>query len=232
MSQASTVARLAARELWMTFRLLILLIVSVGAGAVVGLLPAPLPETMTRLAAGLAIAVMVAAAVAAWSLAAERVSSRAGWLVTRSVARSTYLIGWYVALVLVPLIGIVAGLGLGWLAVPSGTTAVEPAEYLAVAAAVLAGLGAAVAVGMLVGVVLPPRGAMLLTVVACTAAAGAAIGLPQAARWLPGGGLVLLSRVSGAEAVTAEALRAAGISLALAAVVLVAARLALERIDL
>ncbi len=32
MSQASTVARLATRELWMTFRLLLVLIVSVGAG--------------------------------------------------------------------------------------------------------------------------------------------------------------------------------------------------------
>jgi hypothetical protein len=231
-SQATTVARLAARELWMTFRLLLLLIVSVGAGAVVGLLPAPLPTTMARLAAGLTIAIIVAAAVAAWSIAEERVSGRAGWLVTRSVARSTYLVGWYVALVLVPLIGILAGVGLGWLAIPPGSAAVDPAEYLAVSAAILAGLGAAVAAGLFVGALLRPSGAMLLTVLACAGVAGAAIGLPEAAPWLPGGGVVLLSRVSRAEHVTAEALRAAGIGLALAAVVLVVARVALERTDL
>jgi hypothetical protein len=231
-SQAGTVAWLATRELWMTFRLLLLLIVSVGAGAVVGLLPAPLPQTMPRLAAGLAIAITVAAAVAAWSLAEERVSGRAGWLVTRSVARSTYLIGWYVALLLVPLIGIATGIGLGWLAVPTGSTAVAPGEYLAVAAAVLAALAAAVGAGLLFGALLRPRVAMLAVIVVCAAFAGAAIGLPQAAPWVPGSGLVLLSRVSGAEPVTADALRAAGIGLALAAVVLAGARLALERTDL
>ena len=129
----------------MTFRLLLVLIVSVGAGAVIGLLPARLPETMTRLAAGLGLAIAVAAAVAAWSLAEERVSGRAGWLVTRSVARSTYLAGWYFALVLVPAIGLAVGALLGWLAIPGGAATVPPGEYLAVILAVATTLGAAVA---------------------------------------------------------------------------------------
>ena len=233
MSQATTVAWLATRELWMTFRLLLLLIVSVGAGAVVGLLPAPLPVTMTRLAAGLAVAITLAAAVAAWSIAEERVSGRAGWLATRSVARSTFLVGWYVALMLVPLVGIGIAIGLGWLAVPPGSAAVVLDEYLAVAAAVVAALGAAVASGFLFGALLRPRLAMLLTLIVCAAVAAAVIGLPEVAPRLPaGGGLVLLSRVAALEPVTAEALRAAGIALALAAVVLAGARFALERSDL
>ena len=218
MSQATTVARLATRELWMTFRLLLVLIVSVGAGAVVGLLPARLPETMARLAA--------------WSLAEERVSGRAGWLVTRSVARSTYLAGWYFALVLVPAIGLAAGALLGWLAIPSGAVAVAPLEYLSVFLAVATTLGATVALGLLAGALLRPPAAMVVTLVICAGAAAGAILAQEPAAWLPGGSLLLLARVAGSDPVTADALRAAGIGLALTAVVLVASRIALERTDL
>jgi len=232
MSQATTVARLATRELWMTFRLLLVLIVSVGAGAVVGLLPARLPETMARLAAGLGLAIAVAAAVAAWSLAEERVSGRAGWLVTRSVARSTYLAGWYFALVLVPAIGLAAGALLGWLAIPAGAVTVPPAEYLSVFLAVATTLGATVALGLLAGALVRPRAAMVVTLVVCGAAAAGAILAQELAAWLPGGSLLLLARVAGSDSVMADALRAAGIGLALTAVVLVACRVALERTDL
>ena len=232
MSQATTVARLATRELWMTFRLLLVLIVSVGAGAVVGLLPARLPETMGRLAAGLGLAIAVAAAVAAWSLAEERVSGRAGWLVTRSVARSTFLAGWYFALVLVPAIGLAAGALLGWLAIPGGAVTVAPLEYLSVILAVATTLGAAVALGLLAGALLRPRAAMIVTLVICAAAAAGAIVAQEPAAWLPGGSLLLLARVAGSDPVMADALRAAGIGLALTAVVLVACRIALERTDL
>jgi len=231
-SQATTVARLATRELWMTFRLLLVLIVSVGAGAVVGLLPARLPETMARLAAGLGLAIAVAAAVAAWSLAEERVSGRAGWLVTRSVARSTYLAGWYFALVLVPAIGLAAGALLGWLAIPGGAVTVAALEYLSVFLAVATTLGATVALGLLAGALLRPPAAMIVTLVICAGAAAGAILAQEPAAWLPGGPLLLLARVAGSDPVTADALRAAGIGLALTAAVLVACRIALERTDL
>ena len=232
MSQASTVARLATRELWMTFRLLLVLIVSVGAGAVIGLLPARLPETMARLAAGLGLAIAVAAAVAAWSLAEERVSGRAGWLVTRSVPRSTYLAGWYVALVLVPAIGLAVGALLGWLAIPAGATSAPLDEYLAVILAVATTLAAAVAVGLLAGAIVRPRAAMFVTLLACAGAAAITVVAQDPATWLPGGALLLLARVAGSDPVTADALRVAGIGLALTAFVLVASRLALERTDL
>jgi hypothetical protein len=231
-SQATTVARLATRELWMTFRLLLVLIVSVGAGAVVGLLPARLPETMARLSAGLGLAIAVAAAVAAWSFAEERSSGRAGWLVTRSVARSTYLAGWYFALVLVPAIGLAAGALLGWLAIPTSAVTVAPLEYVSVFLAVATTLGATVALGLLAGALVRPRAAMIVTLVVCAAAAAGAILAQEPATWLPGGSLLLLARVAGPDSVMADALRAAGIGLALTAVVLVACRVALERSDL
>jgi hypothetical protein len=230
-SQAVTVARLATRELWMTFRLLLVLIVAVGAGAVVGLLPAPPVETMARLAAGLGVAITVAAAIAAWSLAEERVSGRAGWLITRSVARGTYLAGWFTALVLVAAVGIIAGAVLGWLSV-SSTASVNAGDYVVVIVAVAATLLVAVAAGLLAGALLRPRAAMVAIVSACAAAAAAAVLAPDVAQWLPGGALVLLGDVAGPEPIVADALRAAGISLALAAVVLAICRVAFERADL
>lgn len=232
MSQASTVATLATRELWMTFRLLLVLLVSVGAGAVVGLVPAPLPQTMTRLAAGLGLAIVVAAAVAAWSLSEERLSGRAAWLVTRTVGRGTYLFGWYGALVGMATAGLAVGCILGWLAIPQGSSVVGAAEYGAAAGAVAAALALAIAAGLLVGAFLRPRGAMIFTVAACAVAALAVLLLPEAAPWLPGGALVLMARAAEPEPVLADALRAAGIGLALAAALLVVCRIAFERSDL
>lgn len=232
MSQPITVARLATRELWMTFRLLLVLLVSVGAGAVVGLLPAPLPETMARLAAGLGLAIVVAAAVAAWSLAEERLSGRAGWLVTRSVSRATYLVGWYAALLLVAVVGLAAGAGLGWLAIPHGSDAVEAAEYVAAVLAVGAAIAPALALGLLAGALLRPRAAMIVTVAACVVVGIAALLVADAAAWLPSGALVLLASASEPGSVVADALRTAGIGLALTAAVLVACRVVLERADL
>jgi hypothetical protein len=230
-SQAVTVARLATRELFMTFRLLLLLLVSAGAGAVAGLMPAPFGVT-TRLAAGFGLAIVVAAAVAAWSFAEERSSGRTGWLVTRSVARATYLFGWYGALLLVAVGGLAAGALLGWLSIPSGSLAIDASEYVAAIAGVVATDGLALAVGLLAGALLRPRGALILTIGLCAAAAALVILVPGMAAWLPGGALVALARAGEAAPVAYEALLAAGIGLVLAAAVLVGCRLALERTDL
>ena len=232
MSQAGTVARLAARELWMTFRLLLVLIVSVGAGVVVSVLPAPVIEAMSRLAAGLGVAIIVAAAVAAWSIAEERYAGRAGWLVTRSVSRPTYLAGWYVAVLLIAVAGLASGALLGWLAIPAGSAAIDGVEYVAVVAAVAATLTAAIAAGLLAGALLRPPGAMALAIVVCAAAGALALFAPIDAAWLPGGALMLLPRAAGSEAILDEAIRAAGLGLATAAALLVACRLAFERSDL
>jgi len=230
-SHGTAVARLATRELWMTFRLLLMLIFAVGAGVVVSVLPAPLPEAMTRLALGLGLAVAVAAAVAAWSIAEGRQAGHAGWLVTRSVARSTYLFGWYVALLAGAVIGLAAGALLGWLAIPAPSAAIDAVEYASVMAAVAATLAAASAAGLLAGTLLRPRAALLLIVVACGAAAAAVIVLADVA-WLPGGALALLPAAAQSVPVIDDALRAAGLGLALAAVLLVASRVAFELADL
>ncbi|HET8776395.1 MAG TPA: hypothetical protein VFN76_01930, partial [Candidatus Limnocylindria bacterium] len=92
-------ARLAWRELWITFRMLIVLAAFVAVGALVVLVPASPAEMLERAAIGLGVATVVASAITAWSVANERVSGRTGWLVTRSVSRATYVLGWFGALV-------------------------------------------------------------------------------------------------------------------------------------
>jgi hypothetical protein len=98
--------------------------------------------------------------------------------------------------------------------------------------AVATTLCAAVALGLLAGALVRPRAAMIVTLVICAGAAAGAILAQEPAAWLPAGSLLLLARVAGSDSVMADALRAAGIGLALTAVVLVACRVALERTDL
>jgi hypothetical protein len=231
-SRPIIVARLATRELWMTFRLLLVLLAFVSAGSVVGVLPAPLAETMGRLAAGLGVAIALTASVAAWTLADERLSGRTGWLVTHWVARATYLVGWYGALALIAAVGLAAGALLGWLAIPASAASVDAGEYLAAIAAVGATLAVAIAVGVLAGALLRPPAATLATVGLCAVVALVAIVQPDATTWLPGGALVLLAGAAESASVAAEALRAAGIGLAIAAAMLGACRIALELTDL
>ena len=232
MSQTGTVAWLALRELWMTFRLLVVLVVHVGAGAVVGLLPAPASVALERLAVGLALAAVVTAAIAAWSMADERLHGRAGWLVTRSVARGTYLAGWFAAFALVAAVGAAAAGVLGWLAIGGSTSGTDPTAFPAVIAAAAVTSAAAAALGLLWGSLLRPLAATFGALATCGAIGAAAWLGAASAAWLPGGAHLLLARMTGPESVLPDALRAAGIGLALSSVLLVAARAALERTDL
>ena len=231
MSQSATVAWLALRELWMSFRLLVVLVAHVVGGAVVGLLPAAPSESLDRLAAGLGVATVITAATTAWTMADERLAGRAAWLVTRAVSRGTYLAGWFSAVALVASAGVAAAGVLGWLAIGGGLR-VDPLAFVATMVGVTATTAVAVALGLLCGSLLRARAAVLVAVAASLVAGGVAWGAAADAPWLPGGAHVLLSGMAVRETVLPDALRAAGIGLALSAALLVAARVALERADL
>jgi ABC-type transport system involved in multi-copper enzyme maturation permease subunit len=227
-NQAGVVARLAVRELWISFRLLALLAAYVGVGAIVALLPAPAPTMFGRLAIGLGIAIVVGAAVAADALGTERALGRAAWLVTRSISRSTLLIGWFVALAAVSLVGIGATAILAWLAVATPLPPAAAAGYVTVMTGVAATGLAGLAVGLLLGSILRPR-----------PAAGAAVGavgilLGSGALLLPGGVLPVdaLAEFVSLDRPVGIGLRGAGIGLAATAAGLAAARVALGRVDL
>ena len=232
MSQAGVVTRLAVRELWITFRLMLLLVAFVGAGAAVALLPAALPVTMQRLAIGLGAATALVAVTAAWSLADERRQGRAGWLVARSVSRGTLLGGWFVAVSSVALAGLAAAAVLGWLAASGVSLRLDPAAFAALMAAAGATVVAAAALGLLAGATFRPMLAVLVAVLGCGAALAAAWLLPQAGGLVPGSAFLELAALTEGPIVIADAWRAAGAALIAAGILLVLGRLALSRAEL
>jgi hypothetical protein len=230
---AGVVSWLAIRELWMSFRLFVVLIVTVLAGAVVALLPAPLPVAMERLAIGLGVAAVVGGAVAAWSLATERRRGRTGWLIARAVPRASYLSGWFVALGMVVVIGQVIASSLGWLAAANVAIGLDTAAFGAVALATLAGSVAALSLGTLAGVLWPRVVAAALVVVVGIALAGIAVaGLVPAGLLPVAGAFVALADYREGDSALGPALVAGGIALVTAGVLLALARLALERVEL
>ncbi len=226
------VTRLAVRELWISFRLLAVLVSFVGVGATVALLPAPLPTMMPRLAAGLGLATVVVAAITAWSIAEERRSGRAGWLVARSVSRGTVLGGWFGAMAGPAVIGLACAGALGWLAASSVTLRLAPVAYVAPLTAVAATALGAVAMGLLAGVLLPALAGVSVVVSVGLALGLAAWAAPEAMALLPGGAFVALGSLTEAVQGAGGAWRASGIALVAAGALLGLARLAIGRAEL
>lgn len=232
MSQAGVVTWLAVRELWITFRLVLLLVAFVGAGVAVALLPAPLPDTMRRLAVGLGAAMLLVTATAAWSLAAERRQGRAGWLVARSVSRGTLLGGWFAALSSVALVGLAASAVLGWLAASGVSLRLDPGAFAVLLGAVASTVLAAVALGLLAGSVAGPAPAAAAAILGCCAAMTAAWLLPEAGGLVPGSAFLELAALTEGPPSVADAWRSAGGALLAAGVLLALARVALGRAEL
>jgi ABC-type transport system involved in multi-copper enzyme maturation permease subunit len=231
-SQARVVTWLAVRELWITFRLVIVLLALVVVGAIVALMPAPLPLTMQRLAIGMGAASLVVAAAAAWSVAEERQQGRAGWLVTRSVPRRTLLGGWFVALSAIALAGTIATGILGWLAASGVSLRLDPAAYAVRFGAVAATVVAVVALGVLAGTLGRPRVAALLALFVAAGIGLVAWLVPAAPDVMPGAAYVELAALVEGTSSDVVAWQSAGIALVAAAALLWLARLTLERADL
>jgi hypothetical protein len=227
-NQTGVVAWLAVRELWISFRLLALLTAYVGVGAVVALLPGPEPSALERLAIGLAAATIVGSGIAAGSLGTERALGRAGWLVTRSITRGTLLIGWFIALAGISLVGLAAAASLGWLAASTVAAPSELGPFATVVVGVAATGLAAVAVGLLLGSLLGPRRAIVAAII-LGVAVGAAAYVLLPATIVP---LSALAELQALERPVAAGVQGAGVGLAVTAVALVLARLALGRADL
>lgn len=232
MTQAIVMARLALRELWISFRLFGVLAGFVAVAALVALLPAALPATLERLALGLGAATCLTAGVAAWSMAEERQTGRAGWLVTRSLPRGTLLVGWFVAIAGTGLASLAAAGILGWLAASNVAVRLAPAGYLSALAGVGAALMAAIALGLLAGTVLRVVPAALIAVVLLGAAIAVAWSMANDPSIIPGGAYAVLASLEEPGTAIGSGLRAAGIGLAVTAAALVAGRLLLERAEL
>jgi ABC-type transport system involved in multi-copper enzyme maturation permease subunit len=230
---------LALRELWITFRLMPILVLPVVAGFVEALVPPELAGLSAVGGAGfwfatsLAAAVSIIAALAAWSLASERNGGTAAWMVVRTVPRSTVLMSWFVASAILLTIGIGLG-GMGaWLTVlERAETTPDAIPFVAAVGAALSTGLAALALGLLVGTVLGRRSAALVSGLACGALLGLAVAGPLAHAPLPTAGLGLLASLDNAARPVSDAFRAAGSALAAAAALLVLAAALMERSDL
>lgn len=234
MSQAETIARLAVRELWMSFRLLGILAAYVVAGMSVAILPAaPLAVSADRLAVALAAAAAGAAAIGAWTVASERTDGRAAWLVTRSVPRGTVLSGWFGALAGTAAVGHVVAVAVGWVVALGVAADPDPAGYLVAVASMLAGTLVLIAIGVVGGILLSPPPAAILTATVAAALMLVALTGVLPASLVPGAGsFAVLAGYGEAGATIAPGLVAAGVSLAAAAALLVTARFLVERADL
>jgi ABC-type transport system involved in multi-copper enzyme maturation permease subunit len=227
-SQTGVVTRLALRELWISFRLLFLLAAYVAAGAVVALLPASLSTILFRLAIGVAAAMVVGAAIAGWSLSRERALGRAAWLATHSIPRATILVGWFAALTLVSVVGIIAAGVLGWLAASAPGARLDPFAFGLTFAAIGCGAIGLLALGLLVGTLLrPPPAAIVAAAIGVALGATAWVALPRIA--MPIEALAQLAQLASPVSV---AIQGAGAGLAAAALLLFLARVAIDRVDL
>lgn len=228
MTQAVLVSRLAMRELWISFRLLLILAAYALPGVVVALVPAPLPTALAWLAVGLAAAGTAGAAVASWSLSRERALGRAAWLATRAIPRATILIGWFVTLAAISAVGVLGAGMLGWLAMSPTGARVDLPTFVAVLSSVAAGSLALVALGLTLGAALPPPAATLLT-------GGISLTLLVLA-WVAMPGFDAptesVARLPQLAAPISVAVRGAGACLAATAILLLVARVAWERVDL
>ena len=228
MSQTGVVTRLALRELWISFRLLLLLAAYVGAGAAVALLPASPSTVLARLAIGVAAAMVVGTAIAGWSLSRERALGRAAWLATHSIPRATILVGWFVALTLVSILGIAAAGVMGWLAASAPGARLDALAFGLTFAAISCGAIGLLALGLLIGTLLRPSAAAVGAAFAGMSLAGAAwVADPRVASPLE-----LLTQLPQLPNPISVALQGAGAGLAVAGLLLILARVVLDRVDL
>ena len=245
MSRFLAVMGLALRELWISYRLLlvvgVLLLAALPTALLGGLLPGtddPLAAADQRIqlfAIGLACSLALAAGVAAGTVSAERQRGTAGWLVTRAVPRGTIVTGWFAAFAVVLVIGIGPSAGLVWLSLGQLVEVVDPGAFVASVVAAL-GVGlAAVALGLLLGSMFGTRSAMLASglLTAAVLLPATAIAAPfLVSAPSPGTPFAILADLADAVRPIAESARAGGVALAASAAMLVLASAVMARADL
>jgi hypothetical protein len=234
----ATLAGLALRELWISFRLLALLAAFLLAVLPVALVPYVAPqlaatpfERLGWYAEALAIAVALSAAIAAFTLSGELRRGTFAWLAFR-VPRSGLLLAWFMAFAGLLALGLavsasVAGISLG-VAIGSEGAGLFAAASGGVAAAGMAALGLALLTATFLRPLVAAAVAGLLVGGALLAGALGPLGWAP----LPTAGLALLARTTIAARPYADALSSSGIALLVAAAALLLAAARLERTDL
>jgi hypothetical protein len=228
-----TLTRMAVRELWISFRLLLLLSLPLTAGLLAILLSSDADLAQLVLAGSMAGAGTLTAGVAAAAWAVERRRGTAGWLSLRAVPRASILVAWFAGLALPLTVGIAAGGLLGWVA--TGAAPSPPLDATSYAALVAAGAAAALqalAIGMLLGSFVGPIGAAVLAMLASGALLSSGLVLAPEPPVVPTAGLGLIAQATDLVRPLADGLQALGLGLTMTGLVLGTALLVFERVDL
>jgi hypothetical protein len=230
--RTTTVTWLALRELWISFRLLLLL-GAVLAGGIAGALLPELALDPSLLAIGLAAASVLLAGMSARTMARERGRGMMAWLAVRGVPRSVMVIAWLGAFAFPIVLG-GAGAGvLGWLSsAVQLPPPIDPLSYGAIAASAVAGVVVVVTLGFVLGAILRPVPAALLAILLAAAIAAPGLLALSNPPWLPTAGFGLLVNLSALERPLADGLRTLGLAVAAIAVLIVLAGVFLEATDL
>ncbi len=244
MRRFGTVTGLALRELWISYRLLLAVGVLILAGlpsvmlphTTPALAPTPLESPLQWFAIGLALALAAVGGMAAAALSVERRRGSAGWLVIRAVPRPVILLGWFAAFVLLLALGIAPAATLVWLTVAAPASDVGDAwPFVAPVIGAWAAGAAAVAIGLLCGALLKPwpAGLVTLLVTGGVLLVSVLVGVPALSEApAPAAGLAILGDLPNQARPVADALRASGSALVVAAAALILAIAALGRADL
>ena len=223
---------LALRELWISYRLLALVAVTLAGGIATAVRPDAWRDPVT-LAWGLAAGGVVVSAIAAAGLAMERRQGRVGWLALRAIPRASVLLAWMGALAIPVLVGSTAGLLLAWLVFSNGSLpTVDGISFAALGAAAGMTTLEALAIGLLVGSVARPAPAAVLAAVLSGAALAAGLLLPVDPGYLPTAGLGLLAQAGSLARPLSAGLQALGLGIAATGLLLAAAAATLARVDL
>lgn len=239
MSRLLALVGLAVHELWISYRLLLLLTLPLLGGLAVGAIPAELAglravDGAARwYAISLCASVGIGAAVVSGTLAAERRSGTIAWLVVRAVPRSSVQVAWFIVVGWVMVLGIALGAAAAWFTATERLSEIPDVAPLvaattASAAAALMVLAAAMVVGALP---LAPAAATALSLIVSVGILAATVLAPLTAP-MPTGGLGLLADLSQSSRPIADALQSTGTALVGVAILLVVAIITLDRVDL
>ena len=240
MSRLPALVGLALHELWISYRLLLLLMLPLLGGLAVGLVPPGLASVRAVDGAAwwfgvsLCASVPLAAALAAGTVAIERHRGTIAWMAVRAVPRSAVLFSWFLAIALVLVVGIGLGAVSAWLVAIGSLPEAPDAGPFAAAVAAATGAALGVLAVALVLSVLPlpsPIASVLAALLGAGLLAAALLG-PLGGVPLPLAGMGLLADLGAAARPIGDALRSTGTALAATAVLLVVAALVLERQDL
>ena len=240
-------ARLTLREVWISYRLLVFVALLGGAGLVVPLVAlwaprflerggaAPPPSTtvaLTWYGYSIAVAAVLLAASAARTLARDRLRGTAAWVLAAPVPRGAFYLGWLVAFATVAVVGMVISGVTAWLTLGSFGGAPDPVMFAAASLAALAFLLVATALGLICGALLPRTPAALVAAVLTALLAAAPLLVPQAARWLPSGGIVRMASLATGVEGLGGSLQALGAAMAAVALLAAIGATIVERSDL